>query len=158
VSELHPAKQVRVRTRQLHWPAAEEVTTFPSHGQQRDLLRGVVDQVVVRGSEQVGVEGPAKATIGRDEHQQHLLHGALNQQRVSGASNRFRARGRARKHRQHLLGKRPHVEHVFLRPTQPSRRHHLHGAGNLLYVLHGADSGPNVTDVGHALSPQSQSA
>ena len=97
--------------------------------------------VVLGGTDQIGVERPAQATVSGDEHQQDLLDGPPGEQ---GMGVLLGARGQAREEGQHLIGVRPGVEDVVLGAPQAGRRHHFHRPRNLLRALHGANATANI--------------
>ena len=61
------------------------------------------------------------------------------------------ASGDAREHGQHLVGVGAGADDALLRAPQAGRRHHLHGAGDLLSALYRANAAPEIENVGHGL-------
>jgi hypothetical protein len=97
--------------------------------------------VFLGSADQVGVERPAQAAVGRDKHQENLFDGPHGKQRVISLLG---AGGYTLEERHHLIGVRARIEDCILGAPQTSRRNHLHGAGNLLCVFHRPNATPNI--------------
>ena len=133
--------RLRKKSRPLR-PISSNVTCAP----------GCSADEALRGLDQVGVEGARQALVAGDQHQQDALLLAPRQQRILG---RLLVAGHGRRHvAQHLAQQRairPRRDHAILRAPQFGRRDHLHGLGDLLRVLDGADAPPDVDQARHGL-------
>ncbi len=97
--------------------------------------------VFLGSADQVGIERPAQAAVGSDEHQENPFDGPHGKQRVISLLG---AGGQTLEQRYHLIGVWARVKDCILSAPQTSRRNHLHGAGNLLRVLHRLNATPNI--------------
>ena len=110
----------------------------------------------------VGVEPPAQPLVGGDHHQQRGAGRGVGlapgQQRVGAGVD---VGGEAAEHALHLHGERPGAEDAVLRFAQPRGRDGLHGLGDLLRRLDGADASAKVEKRRHwmaALGPRAGGA
>ena len=126
----------------LHRPLAKVVPALAAHGNDGNFPVAVLVQIILRGANQVGVERPAQAAVGGDQHQKLPSRWAARQ--AADGSGLLGARGHAGKQRHHLVGVRPRVEDAVLGAPQTRRRHHLHRPGNLLRALYRADAASNI--------------
>ena len=106
---------------------------------------------LLRGLDDVGVEGAGEALVAGDDDDQDVLLFALDQQRVHEVAGLIVEHSTAADQRFEHVGEHlrvgPSLHSALLGAAQTGGRDHLHGLGDLPRVLHTADATPEVEKV-----------
>src|SRR3954471_5124194 len=97
----------------------------------------------VAGAVDLGVEGAGQAAVARDQQKPYVLHllPFLENREVGDALGGL---GGAARHTTDALRVWPQLLDALLGTAKPRREDHLHGAGDLLDVLHRAEAALDV--------------
>src|SRR6266478_324628 len=135
-------------------PAAVEVARLLAHDDERHRGLGGSSEKAQGLAKNVRVERAAQPLVRRDDHEAFTPRLAAGEKRLGLVPD---LPAEAREQLAHLRGIRPRRENALLGPAELGRGHELHGLGDLLRRLDGADPSLDVPKRRHGGAPYAAS-